>query len=278
MRAARAYFQIGHSHDAEELYRRVVQLDPNHLDALRGLVELAHINGESGKMAHWGCELGDVLLAREMYPEAKFQFERVLAFDAENVKARSRVNRLNTIAGVEGSSFGALAPDASEVAGAQVTVRNDPQNESQSAFDLSQILDEFRSKVEEQIPRDDHQGHYDLGVSYKEMGLFAEAAQAFETAAEGGDNPSRSLEMLAECYLLLDRHSEAREVLERILPEAEGETEARHRLQLGRALEGMGEWDKAEDAYFQALELNEDLVEAVELLESMEQRRERGAA
>jgi tetratricopeptide (TPR) repeat protein len=278
MRAARAYFQIGQSHEAGELYRRVVQLDPNHLEALRGLVELAHINGERGKMAHWGCELGDVLLAREMYPEAKFQFERVLAFDPENAKARSRVNRLNTIAGVEGSSFGTLAPDASEVAGAQVTVRNESPGGSQSAFDLSQILDEFREKVEEQIPEDDHRSHYDLGVSYKEMGLFAEAARAFETAAQGGEDRSRSLEMLAECYLLLERYSDAQEVIERVLPEVEGDAAARLRVQLGRVLEGMGEWDKAEDAYFQALELNENLLEAVELLESMEQRRERGAA
>ena len=42
----------------------------------------------AGKMAHWGTELGDVLLAREMYADAKVQFERVLAFDADNVKAR----------------------------------------------------------------------------------------------------------------------------------------------------------------------------------------------
>ena len=117
VRAARAYFQGGRSREAEELYRKVVHLDPNHLDALRGLVELAYINGERGKMAHWGTELGDVLLAREMYADAKVQFERVLAFDADNVKARARVNRLNTIAGVNDANFGELVPDAGEVRG-----------------------------------------------------------------------------------------------------------------------------------------------------------------
>ncbi len=278
IRAGRIYFQRGHSHEAEDLYRRVVQMDPNHLEALRGLVELAHINGERGKMAHWGCELGDVLLAREMYGEAKLQFERVLAFDPENAKARSRVNRLNTIAGVEGVGYGELAPDASEVAGAQVTVKDEPSGEGQSAFDLSQILDEFRSAVVEQIPAGDTQSHYDMGMAYKEMGLLEEAAQAFETAAGGEAQATRSLEMLAECYLLLNRFEDSLGIYERLLSDAEGEAAARLRLQLGRVYEGLDEWDKAEDAYFQALELNEDLVEAVELLESMEQRRERGAA
>ncbi len=278
IKAAAAYFKAGRSHDAEELYRRVVQMDPNHLKALRGLVEIAHINGERGKMAHWGCELGDVLLAREMYAEAKLQFERVLAFDSENAKARSRVNRLNTIAGVEGVGYGALAPDASEVEGAQVTVAEEPSEASQSPFDLSRILDEFRSSVTRQIPAEDSKSHYDLGVAYKEMGLVEEAVHAFQTAADSNEDRNRSLEMLGECYLLQDRFQEALPVFEELLPATEGESAARLNLQLGRTYEGLREWDKAEEAYFKALELNEDLVEAMELLESMEERRDRGAA
>ena len=277
VKAARACFEAGRSHDAEELYRRVVQLDPNHLEALRGLVEIAHINGERGKMAHWGCELGDVLLAREMYAEAKVQFERVLAFDPDNAKAQSRLKRLNTMVEVENASFGPLAPDASEVKGAKVTVRDEP-GETQSELDLSQILDEFRESVGSQIPDDDAQSHYDLGMAYKEMNLLEQAIEEFETAARDGDNAERSLEMLGECYLLLDRFEEARDRFQRLLPEVEGDSAARVHLRLGEALEGLGEWDQAEEAYFAALEIDEDLTEAMERLESLEQRREQGAA
>ena len=35
---------------------------------------------------------------------------------------------------------------------------------------------------------------------------------------------------------------------------------------MGRAYEGMGEWDQAEEAYYRALEVDENLDEAVELL------------
>ena len=40
----------------------------------------------------------------------------------------------------------------------------------------------------------------------------------------------------------------------------------------------MGAWDQAEEAYYRALELDENLDEAVELLERLEDRRERGVA
>lgn len=277
MRAARAYFQIARSREAEELYRKVVHLDPNHLEALRGLVELAHINGERGKMAHWGTELGDVLLAREMYAEAKVQFERVLAFDPDNVKARARVNRLNTIAGVNGAGFGELTPDASEVRGAQVTVKDEPTG-TQSAFDLSRILDEFRTAMSDQIGESDGKSHYDLGVTYKEMGLVAEAVSEFEQAAVAEEDRSRSLEMLGECYLLLERYQEAIHTLGELVDGAEGKVTAQLHVQMGRAYEGMGAWDQAEEAYYHALELDEDLDEAVQLIEDLEERRERGVA
>ena len=277
MRAARAYFHDARSREAEELYRKVVHLDPNHLEALRGLVELAHINGERGKMAHWGTELGDVLLAWEMYAEAKVQFERVLAFDPDNVKARARVNRLNTIAGVNDAGFGTLAPDASEVQGAQVTVKDGPTG-TQSAFDLSQILDEFKTAMSDQIEVDDGKSHYDLGVTYREMGLLGEAVSEYEQAAAAEENRSRSLEMLAECYLLMERPVDSLRALEDLLGSADGDGTARLHLQVGRAYEGMGEWDQAEAAYYRALELDENLEEAMDLLERLEERRERGVA
>ncbi len=277
VRAARACMRAARSADAQDLFRRVVQMDPNHLEALRGLVEIAHINGERGKMAHWGCELGDVLLAREMYAEAKVQFERVLAFDPENAKAQSRINRLKTMSAVDEASFGTLTPDASEVAGAKVTIMNEPEG-TQSELDLGEILREFQSAVVDQIADGDTRSHHDLGMTYHEMGLMDQAAKEFEIAVAGDEDRAHSLEMLGECYLHLSRFEEAHDLFQRLLPDLDGNAKARLHLQLGRAYEGMGAWDQAEESYFAALELNEDLVEAAEILEGLDQRRERGAA
>jgi tetratricopeptide (TPR) repeat protein len=231
-------------------------------------------------MAHWGCELGDVLLAREMYPDAKVQFERVLAFDPDNVKAQSRLKRLNTIAGVASAGYGSITPSptASEVDGAQVTIRDDEPNSSQTSLNLSQILEEFRAAVVERIPASDGQSHYDLGMTYKEMGLLEEALREFEVAASSEDNRLASLEMTGECYLLLSRPADALKAFESVAALADRSSRARAHLKLGEAYEALGEWSRAEEEYYRALELDEGLEEAIERLGSMEERRERGAA
>lgn len=281
MKAAGLYFEAARSRDAAELYERVVSMDPNHLDALRGLVEIAHINGEKAKMAHWGCELGDVLLAREKYPEAKVQFERVLAFDPKNAKAQARVKRLNTMAGVKEAGYGELAPAASEVQGAQVTIRDDEAGrgkQEQSALNLSQILDEFRAAVVDSIPAGDARSHFDLGMTYMEMGLHAEAALEFETSSGDQDNRLASLEMLGECYRQLEQFEDALRVYEQLVDEADGTVKARACCHLGEAAEALGEWDRAEAEYTRALDLDENYEEALERLQILEQRREQGAA
>jgi tetratricopeptide (TPR) repeat protein len=277
MKAAYRFFEAGQSPEAAELYERVVKIDPNHLDALRGLVEIAHINGERAKMAHWGSELGDVLLAREMFAEAKVQFQRVLAFDPQNPKATQRLRRLNTIAEVKDVGYGGLAPSTREVEGAQVVVRDDEKSQSsQSTLNLSQILDEFRAAVVHRIPENDAQSHYDLGMTYKEMGLLEEAVREFEIASQNEGNRPASLDIMGECYLLLSQFDQAAEVLENVLAETGGNAPVHMRL--GKAYEALGDWDRAEEEYHRALELDENLEEALELLQNLEFRRTQGAA
>ncbi|HET9234527.1 MAG TPA: tetratricopeptide repeat protein, partial [Candidatus Eisenbacteria bacterium] len=278
MQAAYRFFEAGLSPAAADLYERVVRIDPNHLDALRGLVEIAHINGEKAKMAHWGSELGDVLLAREMFVEAKVQFQRVLAFDPQNAKAQSRLRRLDSIAGVKEVGYGGLAPSTREVEGAQVVVRDDESKSqsSQSTLNLSQILEEFRAAVVHRIPETDAQSHYDLGMTYKEMGLLEEALREFEISSQSEDNRLASLDIMGECYLLLSQFDRAAAVLESVLAETEGNAQVH--LRLGRAYEALGDWDRAEEEYHRALEQDENLEEALELLQSLEFRRTQGAA
>jgi len=164
------------------------------------------------------------------------------------------------------------------VEGAQVVVRSDEPDSSQSSLNLSQILEEFRAAVVRHIPTEDSQSHYDLGMTYKEMGLIEEAIREFEVAAQSNENRPSSLEIMGECYLLLSRFEEAAEVLEHLVREAGGVAEAPVHLRLGRAYEALGDWDRAEEEYHRALDIDENLEEAVELLQSLEVRRTQGAA
>jgi tetratricopeptide (TPR) repeat protein len=279
MKAARAYAEGGDVSTAEHLFQKVVQLDPNHLDALRGLAAMAKKSGDQEKLARYACELGDALIAREKYDEALLQFEAVLTVDPGNSKATSRVSRLKHMASGEADTVQPMeAPDSRPPAG-MVTVRDDEGGvPTQTSQELAAILDEFRSAVVDSIPAADAQAHYDMGMAYHEMDLIDEAIVEFQSAAENEDVRLSSLEMLAECYIKRARSEEAIPVLEEVLAYAEDD-EARSRIHfaIGKAREALGLLAEAEQAYFQALEFNNDFLEAAERLTEMEHRKAEGA-
>lgn len=268
--AARSAFNFGESRKAEQIYIEMVSRDPNHLEALQGLCEIAHINGERTKIVRFGCELGDVLLARELYAEAKLEFERVLQFDPQNEKARSRVNRLNSIDGVEKVTARPLAPLASEVSGATVSVRGEPSR-TQSVHDLSEILTEFQKAMSGQLSDDDPQGRYDMGMTYMEMGMYDQAIESFRATSTHEDFREKSLELLAHCYLETDRPETAVEVVDEAL--AAGilvrSREAALYALRGLALETIGYTADALVELQRALELDPDHLPAAQAVKRL---------
>jgi tetratricopeptide (TPR) repeat protein len=263
--AARSAFNFGQSRRAEEIYLQIVGKDPNHLEALQGLTEIAHINGERQKIVRFGCELGDVLLARELYAEAKLEFERVLQFDSGNEKAKSRVARLNSIEGVDKVTARPLAPMASEVQGAMITVRGEPV-QMQSVTDLSEILSEFEKAMAAQVPSDDAQSHYDLGMAYIEMGMNDQAIESFTNASASDVYKVRALEMLARCQIEAGRPEVAIDAVDQALGAGADDPgrEAALYAMRGLALEQIGYPSEAAQEYQRALGLDPALAPARE--------------
>lgn len=276
LRAASEYLRAGDLEAADEQAGRVVALDPNHLEALRLLVDVAQQLGNTEKIARYGCELGDVYLAREMYAEARGQFEQVLIADPDNAKAHSRLNRLESLDRTDAEDELRVAD---ELDASTVTVRDDSTAPTQTAMDLAAILEEFRSAVVERIPAEDSRAHYDMGMSYLEMGLTEDALTEFELAAEDAEIRTRALEMMVECSIKLNRGQEALEVLRDLLGVVEDDAGlSRLALAQGRAYELLGLDDEAQNAYFRALELDENLTVAFDRLTEIERRRNENAA
>lgn len=48
---------------------------------------------------------------------------------------------------------------------------------------VSEVVEQFRKRVEEEVDSEDHRTHYELGIGYKEMGLLDEAIDAFRASA-----------------------------------------------------------------------------------------------
>lgn len=61
-------------------------------------------------------------------------------------------------------------------------------------YGTEEVLAAFRKVLDEQLEPNDSASHYDLGIAYKEMGLFDDAVKEFKRAALG--NPARLMDCL----------------------------------------------------------------------------------
>ena len=79
---------------------------------------------------------------------------------------------------------------------------------------LDTIEQEMRGQIGGQVSEDDHAGQYELGIVYMDMGLFEQAAAAFDAASAGEAERLRSMEMKGTCLLRLGRNDEAMAVFQ----------------------------------------------------------------
>lgn len=67
--------------------------------------------------------------------------------------------------------------------------------------DLKDVFHEFKKGIEEELGEQDCETRYNLGIAYKEMGLLDDAIREFKIAAKDLKKATRSLSMLALCYM-----------------------------------------------------------------------------
>lgn len=82
-------------------------------------------------------------------------------------------------------------------------------------YSVEEVLEAFKEGVSKTVRPEDSETHYNLGIAYKEMGLFAEAISAFEQARAGCKGTKRELDCLITaglCRVELGEHREAIEL------------------------------------------------------------------
>jgi tetratricopeptide (TPR) repeat protein len=113
-------------------------------------------------------------------------------------------------------------------------------------FDLGSLVSEFQRGIEAQISGD-AQGHYDLAMTYREMGLLDQAIEAFRNAAVDPAFVVRSTEMIGRSLLDEGRFDDAAREFETglNLPGLTPMARADMRYQLGLAHEAAGRLEQA---------------------------------
>ncbi|HUT99470.1 MAG TPA: hypothetical protein VM054_10395 [bacterium] len=68
-----------------------------------------------------------------------------------------------------------------------------------ASFD--KIISEFKQAMSTLTEGDDPQGHYDLGIAYKEMGMLNEAIIELQAASRHAEFQTKALPVLADCFV-----------------------------------------------------------------------------
>ncbi len=114
------------------------------------------------------------------------------------------------------------------------------------SFDLGSLLSEFQRGIEAQLSGD-AQGHYDLAMAYREMGLLDHAIDSFRLALTSPALAARATEMLGRCLLDQGCFEEASQELGSALerPEIDHDAGMSLRYLLGLAYEAGGRQEDA---------------------------------
>ncbi len=76
-------------------------------------------------------------------------------------------------------------------------------------IEFDDLFDNFKQGIQGQVAKDDYETHYNLGVAYHEMGLYEDALQELEIAANDPDLQYDAYFLMARCARDIDRPEEA---------------------------------------------------------------------
>lgn len=123
------------------------------------------------------------------------------------------------------------------------------------------LLKEFKNKISQEIEEGDVETHYNLGIAYKEMGLYDDAISEFILTSRFPQKTYDSYIMVATCLSEKKEYQKAAEFFKRALnmPDLEKEKVAGIYLELGSIYENLESFDKAVFCYNKAFETDSSL-------------------
>jgi len=225
---ADSYLVEGHFTQARAIVSELQLTHPDHplvLDKAREIEELA------------AASSGVSVVAQPLHPQAS---PMPMAMTSDPPDLEMEFEELAP--GDEGFDFAEkLAEELAEVADIA------PMDEGAEMIDVETVFEQFKKGVAEQVSEDDSDTHFDLGIAYKEMGLFPDARREFQVAM--GDPRRRCLcwTMIGLIYLEEGQPRDAIEAFQSGLesPEKTSSEAIGLHYELAMACEAAGRGDEA---------------------------------
>ncbi len=139
---------------------------------------------------------------------------------------------------------------------------------------MEEVLSAFKEGVKKELSDEDSAAHYDLGIAYKEMGLFDDAIEEFKTAARDPSRFVQSATMIGLCYRDNDQPLEAIRWFLKAL-KADGVSEDAYlelNYEIGRIYENKEDFKKAIYFYKNVLEKDKHYRDIIERIKSIKEK------
>ncbi len=309
--AVERYGREGLYSNAIAVCRKMLRLDPDFHEATRMLGELYLEQRFTGEAIGYFLEYAGKLVARGEMREAAEALKRVIEAAPGRAAVREQLAKVYVEIGMadearseliaasdiyrekgDQSKADELRAMAVELGGgegieeAEVTTegeRNDKVEIVHKRIGLAhhvplsvdEILTSFREEVRRAIGEEDHQSHYDMGLSYLDLGFFDEALAEFGVARRSPDLELKCIEMTGKCFVEKGDIELAIEELESALGTCDisGEKCLGLKYNLADAYEKIGQQDRARVLFGEILEIDtsyRDVAERMGLLEAAE--------
>jgi tetratricopeptide (TPR) repeat protein len=162
-----------------------------------------------------------------------------------------------------------LAAELSEALSDDAPARSAGASTDEDGF--AALFREFKRGVSQTLGDGDVETHFDLGIAYREMGLFEDAIGEFRYALGTPARRLDALQLMGLCALDLGRAQDAVGHLEQALasPDVPAEREAPLRFELARAYEALPDRARALETYRRVAELQPGFQDVNERIEAL---------
>jgi len=143
---------------------------------------------------------------------------------------------------------------------------------------FASLFRDFKRGVSQTLGEGDVETHFDLGIAYREMGLYEDAIGEFRYALGFPSRRLDALQMMGLCALDLGRGHDAVGHLEQALasPDIPDEREAPLRYELGRAYQSLPDRARALETFRRVFELDPDFQDVAARVVELEQEADAG--
>lgn len=215
----------------------------------------------------------DFLLEQGLVEQAKECYQRLAASFPQSSLLTARAQKISELSAVpaalvehsaeelfaeEQEFFNLAAELEKELEEEEKQLVAEARGEGTQEESFEDLFKQFQRGVTEQLGEEDYATHFDLGLAYREMGLYDEAIGEFQLVLKSPELALDGMTLIANCYMDKGLPEEAASWLEKALhtPNLPGEAELGLRYELGRAWEQAGNVAAALAQYAEVLAVN----------------------